>query len=171
MFRIGAKVVYPGHGVGVIEAVQEKSIQGLECKFFILRILETDLTIMIPTDHVASLGLCPVISKETVSQVYRILRTRKPIGDLTKWHRRYQEYRERIKTGSVVEIAKILRDLLVLQSEKELSFCERTMLDTACNLLVRELAIESHTSEEKILTEIHMMFTPDSARIPAVARS
>ncbi len=171
MFRIGTKVVYPGHGVGVIEGIHEKSIQGIERKFFILRILENNMTIMIPTGNVASVGLRSVISKEMVSKVYRILRTRKPIGDLTNWNRRYREYSEKIKTGSVVEIAKILRDLLVLRSEKELSFGERAMLDTARNLLVKELAIASKHSEEKILEDLRMLFAPDSVRLHVSLRS
>jgi CarD family transcriptional regulator len=129
------------------------------------------MTIMIPTGNVASVGLRPVISKEMVSKVYRILRTRKPIGDLTNWNRRYREYSEKIQTGSVIEIAKILRDLLVLRSEKELSFGERTMLDTALNLLVKELAIASKHSEEDILEDLRMMFTPDSVRLPVLLRS
>jgi CarD family transcriptional regulator len=170
MFRIGAKIVYPGHGVGVIEGIQEKNIQGMAHKFFILRILENGMIIMIPTDNVASIGLRPVISKEMVNQVYRILRRRKPIGDLTHWNRRYREYNEKIRTGSIVEIARILRDLLVLKAEKELSFGERAMLDTARNLLVKELAIASEHSEEKILAELHTMFASDSTRITAAAR-
>jgi CarD family transcriptional regulator len=170
MFRIGAKIVYPGHGVSVIEGIQEKIVQGMAQKFFILRILENDMVIMIPTDNIASIGLRPLISKEMVSQVYRILRRRKPIGDLTHWNRRSREYNEKIRTGSIVEIAKILRDLLVLKTEKELSFGERAMLDTARSLLVKELAIASEHSEEKILTELHTMFASGATRITAAAR-
>jgi CarD family transcriptional regulator len=77
MFKIGEKVVYPGHGVGVIEGMQAKSISGHEQKFYVLRILESDMTIMIPTTNVAAAGLRPVISKEMVRKVYRILRTKK----------------------------------------------------------------------------------------------
>ena len=170
MFRIGAKIVYPGHGVGVIESIQEKLIQGIAQKFFILRILENDMVIMIPADNIASIGLRPVISKEMVSQVYRILRRRKPIGDLAHWNRRYRAYNEKIRTGSIVEIARILRDLLVLKAEKELSFGERIMLDTARNRLVKELAIASEHSEEKILAELHTMFVSGSVQITATVR-
>lgn len=170
MFQIGAKIVYPGHGVGVVEAIEEKNIQGTARKFFILRILENDMIIMIPTDNITSIGLRPIISKEMVSQVYRILRKRKPIGDLTHWSRRYREYSEKIRTGSIVEIAKIFRDLLVLKAEKELSFGERTLLDTARNLLVKELAVASEHSEEKILTELYAMFTLESTRVTVAAR-
>ena len=100
-----SKVVYPGHGVGLVESIEEKNIQGSTREFFMLRILENNTTIMIPTENVASLGLRPIVSKETVSNVYRILRTRKPLGDLTTWNRRYREYSEKIKSGAPVEIA------------------------------------------------------------------
>lgn len=170
MFRIGAKIVYPGHGVGVIEDLQEKIIQGMAQKFLILRILENDMVIMIPVDNMASIGLRPVISKEMVRQVYRILRRRKPIGDLTPWNRRYKTYNEKIRTGSIVEIARIFRDLLVLKAEKGLSYGERMMLDTTRNLLVKELAIASEHSEEKILTELHTLFASDSTPITAPTR-
>ncbi len=171
MFRIGAKIVYPGHGVGQIEGIEKKSIQGFSREFFMLRILENNMTIMIPTDNVASLGLRPVISKEMVSKVYRILRTKKPAGDLTNWNRRYREYSEKIRTGSVLEIAKILRDLLALKAEKELSFGERTMLDTVRNLLVKELAIASQHPEEKILADLSAMLIADATRVPVTVRT
>ena len=113
MFKIGEKGVYPGHGVGVIEGLQAKTISGLERKFYMLRILESDMTIMIPTENVTAVGLRPVIGKEMVGKVYRILRTKKVEVDQQTWNRRYREYTEKIKTGSVIEIAKVLRDLFI----------------------------------------------------------
>jgi CarD family transcriptional regulator len=167
MFKVGAKVVYPGHGVGIIEDLQVRNILGSEHKFYMLRILESNMMIMIPVENVATVGLRPVITKEMVSKVYRILRTRKPLGDLTNWNRRYREYSEKIKTGSVIEIAKILRDLLVLKTSKDLSFGERTMLDTARNLLIKEIAIASRRPEEKILADVHAIFSLESTRAVA----
>jgi CarD family transcriptional regulator len=159
MFRTGEKVVYPGHGVGLIEGIQAKSISGVQRRFYMLRILESEMTIMIPTENVATVGLRPIISKDMVSKVYRILRTKKVEVDQQTWNRRYREYTERIKTGSVIEIAKVLRDLFVLKADKELSFGERKMLDTARNLLVKELAIASAHPEEKILDDLRTIFT------------
>lgn len=158
MFRTGENVVYPGHGVGVIEGLQARNISGLERKFYMLRILESEMTIMIPTENMDALGLRPVISREMVSKVYRILRSRKAEGDVQSWNRRSREYTEKIKTGSVIEIAKVLRDLFVLKADKELSFGERKMLDTARNLLVKELAIASAHSETKILEDLNGIF-------------
>lgn len=159
MFKIGEKVVYPGHGVGIIEGLQSRSVSGIERKFYMLRILESDMTIMIPAENVAAVGLRPVISKDMVSKVYRVLRTKKVDVDQQTWNRRYREYTEKIKTGSVIEIAKVLRDLFVLKADKELSFGERKMLDTARNLLVKELSIARSHSEEKIMKELSEIFS------------
>lgn len=158
MFKIGEKVVYPGHGVGSIEGMQAKIISGYEQKFYVLRILESDMTIMIPTSNVEAAGLRPVMDKDMVSKVYRILRTKKVEVDQQTWNRRYREYSEKIKTGSVIEIAKVLRDLFVLKADKELSFGERKMLDTARNLLVKELSIASAHTEEKIIGDLKTIF-------------
>ena len=140
-FKVGEKVVYPAHGVGVIEGIQTQGRVGTERKFYMLRILDSDMTIMIPTENVSAVGLRRIIGKDMVAKVYKILRDKKVEIDQQTWNRRYREYTEKIKTGSVLEIAKVLRDLFVLKGDKELSFGERKMLDTARNLLVKELAI------------------------------
>ena len=102
-FKIGEKVVYPAHGVGVIEGVQTKVISGSERKFYMLRIIDSDMTIMIPTENVQSVGLRRIIGKEMVAKVYKILRDKKVEIDQQTWNRRYREYTEKIKTGSVLE--------------------------------------------------------------------
>ena len=158
MFKVGEKVVYPAHGVGVIQSIQSRVISGTEKTFYMLRILENDMTIMIPTENVASVGLRRIIGKDMVGKVYKILRERRVEIDQQTWNRRYREYTEKIKTGSVLEIAAVLRDLFVLKGDKELSFGERKMLDTARNLLVKELAIAKAHSEEKIMEELRTIF-------------
>src|ERR1700675_1996640 len=157
-FKVGEKVVYPAHGVGVIEGIQTKVVSGSERKFYMLRILDSDMTIMIPTENVQSVGLRRIIGKDMVAKVYKILRDKKVEIDQQTWNRRYREYTEKIKTGSVLEIAKVLRDLFVLKGDKELSFGERKMLDTARNLLVKELAIAKSHSEDKIMEELKTIF-------------
>jgi CarD family transcriptional regulator len=94
-----------------------------------------------------------------VTKVYKILREKKVETDQQTWNRRYREYTEKIKTGSVLQIATVLRDLFVLKGDKELSFGERKMLDTARNLLVKELSIARSHSEEKIMEELRHIFT------------
>ncbi len=157
-FKIGQKVVYPAHGVGIIETVQARKVSGVESKFYTLRILDTDMRIMIPTQKAESVGLRPVIGRDMVGKVYRVLREKRVKLDQATWNRRYREYTEKIKTGSVLEIAAVLRDLFMLKGDKELSFGERKMLDTARNLLVKELAIAKAHSEEKIMEELKTIF-------------
>jgi len=159
MFKIGEKVVYPAHGVGQIEAIRKQVILGSEKKFYMLRILDTDMKIMIPVDNVQTVGLRKVIDRHMVSMVYKVLRQKKVETDQQTWNRRYREYTEKIKTGSILEIATVLRDLFLLKGDKELSFGERKVLDTARNLLVKELSIARSHSEEKILEELRHMFT------------
>src|SRR4029078_5597973 len=147
-FKVGEQVVYPAHGVGVIESIQTKTISGTARKFYMLRILDSDMTIMIPTENVGSVGLRRIIGGDMVTKVYKILRDKKVEIDQQTWNRRYREYTEKIMTGSVLEIAQVLRELFVLKGEKKLYFGERKMLDTARNLLVKELAIARQHPEE-----------------------
>ena len=157
-FKVGEKVVYPAHGVGVIESLQVRNVSGTQKKFYMLRIVDSEMTIMIPTENVQTVGLRRIIGKDMVTKVYKILREKKVEVDQQTWNRRYREYTEKIKTGSVLEIAKVLRDLFVLKADKELSFGERKMLDTARNLLVKELAIARSFPEEKIMEELKTIF-------------
>jgi CarD family transcriptional regulator len=108
---------------------------------------------------VETVGLRKVIDKQMVSRVYKVLRQKKVETDQQTWNRRYREYTEKIKTGSVLEIATVLRDLFLLKGDKELSFGERKVLDTARNLLVKELSIARSHSEQRIMDELRHIFT------------
>ncbi len=158
MFDIGDNAVYPGHGVGVIEAIESKAISGREQLFFILRILDNGMTIMIPTGNVDVVGLRGVIPSMEIPRVFQILKKRRISLDTQTWNRRYREYMDKINTGSIFSIAEVLRDLQVLKMEKDLSFGERKILDTAENLLVKELAVARDVEESEMLMEIRKIF-------------
>lgn len=160
MFQIGDKAVYPGHGVGVIEAIEAKQFSGKEQIFYILKILENGMTIMVPRDNVGAGKMRGVIRKIDVHKVIEILKDREVIIDNQTWNRRYREYTDKINTGSIYEIAEVLRDLHLLKAEKELSFGERKIMDTAKNLLVKELAVARQVKETNILKEIKTIFEP-----------
>ena len=158
MFRIGDKAVYPGHGVGVIESIENKQISGRELMFYMLRIVDSGMTIMIPRDNAEAVGLRGVIRKLEIPKVIRILKNRNVEVDTQTWNRRYREYMEKINTGSIYEIAEVIRDLHLLRNEKELSFGERKILDTAKSFLVKELAIAQNVKETEILKEMRHIF-------------
>ena len=158
MFHKGDKAVYPGHGVGVIESIETKQISGKEQSFYILRFVDNGMTIMVPEDNVKSAGLRTVIRKIDARKVIGILKDREITLDNQTWNRRYREYMEKINTGSIYEIAEVLRDLHLLRDEKELSFGEKKIMDMAKNLLVKELAIARDVKESDILREIRTIF-------------
>jgi len=159
MFKIGDKAVYPAHGVGVIEDIKCKVISGNKRTFYVLRIMDKEMTIMIPTDNAQSVGLRGIIDKKEVPKVFRILAERNAGVDCQTWNRRYREYMEKIKSGSVFEVAEVLRDLIHLKCDKDLSFGERQMLDLAQNLLVKELSIAKNVAEEKMRLRLQSIFT------------
>jgi len=150
-FKVGDNAVYPGHGVGRITAIETKEILGNKQTFYSILILETGMKIMIPQHNVATVGLRPIISTDEAQRVLSILKEKNVKIDNQTWNRRYREYMEKIKTGSVYEIAEVLRDLFVLKVDKELSFGERKMLDTARNLLLKELTLAA--DKEKLFQE------------------
>ena len=159
MFKTGDLAVYPSHGVGVIERIETRQISGSAQDFYIMRILENDMIIMIPTKNVDSVGLRELIRQKEVPKLYSILKKKKTMMDNQTWNRRYREYTEKIKTGSVYEVAEVYRDLLTLKIEKELSFGERKMLDTARNLLVKEISLAKKVKEEQIEKDLDRIFS------------
>ena len=138
-FKVGDHAVYPGHGVGKIASIESKEILGTIHMFYSVLIIETGMKIMIPAANIKSVGLRPLISRDEAEKVITILKDKNVKIDTQTWNRRYRDYMEKIKTGSVFEIAEVLRDLYVLKVDKELSFGEKKMLDTAKNLLLKEL--------------------------------
>jgi CarD family transcriptional regulator len=156
-FKVGDNAVYPGHGVGRVTAIETKEILGKHHMFYTIEIIDSGMKILVPRDNVKSVGLRPIISKEEAGQVLDILKVKDVKIDNQTWNRRYREYMEKIKTGSVFEIAEVLRDLFLLKVDKELSFGERKMLDTARNLLIKELTLATSPEElagEKEVKEI-----------------
>ena len=158
MFKVGDIAVYPSHGVGVIQSIENRTISDEEQTFFIFRILENDMTIMIPVDNIKSVGLRRVIHVKEVPKIYDILETRDVEIENQTWNRRYREYTQKIKSGSVYEVAEVLRDLFILKLGKDLSFGERKMLDAAKSLLVKELSIAQDSPEETIEDKIKNIF-------------
>jgi CarD family transcriptional regulator len=157
-FKVGDKAVYPGQGVGEVKGIEHKEIAGQRLSFYVLQILENNMKIMIPINKVGSVGLRDVINKEEVAEVYTILKAKETAVDSTTWNRRHREYGEKLKTGSVFEIAIVLRDLSVLSADKELSFGEKKMLDMAEALLVSEIAIAKARPHDKVAVELKALF-------------
>ena len=162
-FSVGDKAVYPVHGVAEVVALEQRDLGGSTTSVYILKVIDTGLKIMVPTVNAGSVGLRDLITSKQVKEVYSILESRDVPRDTQTWNRRYREYMEKIKTGSVFEIAEVLRDLCVLRTTKVLSFGERKMLDTTRGLLIKELALAKGVGEDKITAEIDAIFAAAAA--------
>ncbi len=157
-FKVGDNAVYPGHGVGEVTAIETKEILGSKHTFYSINIMDSGMKIMVPQNNAESVGLRPIISREEAGKVIEILKETDVKIDNQTWNRRYREYMEKIKTGSVYQIAEVLRDLFLLKVDKELSFGERKMLDSARVLLLRELSLATSTEELRAQEEVRCIF-------------
>ena len=160
-FKVGDKAVYPAQGVAEVIRIEEKDIAGTRQRFYVLRILDTDRKIMVPVSNANAVGLRQVISEQEIREIFDILRERTIAFDNQTWNRRYRGFMDKIKTGSVYDVAEVMRDLYRLKAEKSLSFGERRMLETARALIVKEIAVTRDKSEDKVQAEIDQIFEPN----------
>ncbi len=164
VFKVGDLAVYPAHGVGRINSIETRIVNGEEHDFYMMKIIENEMTIMIPTWNVEQVGLRDVIDKEEITKVYDVMKKREDSTTETQtWNRRYREYMDKIKTGSLYDVAEVYRDLSLLKLTKDLSFGERKLYDTAQTLLVMELSTARKTDEKTIMSEMEMLFPPKSS--------
>lgn len=162
-FAVGDKAVYPIHGITEVVALENRDIGGNPVPVYVLHVVENGSTIMVPQANAESVGLRGVITNDQAEEVLALLRTHEVVRTEQSWNRRKREYSEKLRTGSIYEIAEVMRDLSLLGYNKTLSFSERRMLETAKNLLVQEMALARGTSTAEVENEIDAIFTPAAA--------
>jgi len=145
MFKIGEKVVYPAHGVGVIESIDEIAIEGKSIKFLNIRIVETDALIRVPVQKADKIGLRKVMDEDKLDRVIKVLKERphkeqKQDKERISWTVKHRGYLEKVKSGDIEIVAEVFRDLMLLKKEKELSFGERRILESAQQFLASEIS-------------------------------
>jgi CarD family transcriptional regulator len=146
-YKIGDKVVYPNHGVGIIEQINFGLLNGRTEKYYMLKIYSSGLKVMVPATNAISVGLRPVIRNGETLKVLTFLEKGKP-NSHHDWKHRFKENSERMRTGALIEVAAVLKSLVSLSRTKPLSFREKKMLERAKFLLVSELATARNTSPE-----------------------
>jgi CarD family transcriptional regulator len=148
-YKIGEKVVYPNHGVGIIEQINFGVLNGRTEKYYMLRILSSGLKVMVPQSNAPAVGLRPVIRPVETCKVLGFIEKGK-FNSHHDWKHRFKENSERMRTGSLIEVAAVLKSLVSLSRSKPLSFREKKMLERAKFLLVSELATARNTSSENM---------------------
>lgn len=153
MFDVGDKVVYPLHGAGVIEGIEEKVILGEKKKYFVMHMPVGEMKVMIPMENVDYLGLRQIVGKEAINQVMGILGSQLEESN-QNWNQRYRANMDKMKTGDIYELADVVRSLIVREREKGLSTGERKMLDQARLILISELALVQNIKTEQVYSMI-----------------
>jgi CarD family transcriptional regulator len=138
-FQTGDKVIYPNHGLGIVERIEEKTILGTTCGFFHLRIVSNDTTVLVPVANVDNVGLRKAISDEEVERLFSLLSDGK-IDNHQNWKGRFKDNSDKMRTGSIYDMADVLKSLTFLSKSKSLSFREKRMLDRARALIVSEVS-------------------------------
>lgn len=155
MYKVGDMAVYPAQGVGVVEAIESRDFGGETHDFYILRIVDSDTTIMVPTKNARSVGLRRLVGNEDIHAVFNLLG--KPLETqpvLTSWSRRQREYQDKIKTGDIFGVAEVLRELCLIRGAKELSYGEKKVLEQARRLLVKEIALSQGAAEDQVAARV-----------------
>ena len=148
MFNIGDKVVYPMHGAGVIQDIEEKNILGEKTSYYIIK-MPGEVKVMVPTSKAEEMGVRDIISGETASKVFKVLETNCTEMSMN-WNKRYRDNMEKMKSGDIYEIADVVRNLSFKQKEKGLSTGEKKMLINAKQILVSELTLAENAQKEAI---------------------
>jgi len=157
LFSVGDRVVYPMHGAGVIESIEEKEILGALKRYYVMKLPLGEMKVLIPTDNITQVGLRGVIEKDDVPQVFVILKGEQPEMS-TNWNRRYRNHLEKIKSGDIYEVAEVVRNLMLRDREKGLSTGESKMLDTARQILISELILVQETESTEITSVLDNIF-------------
>lgn len=161
MFKLGDKVVYPMHGAGVIETVEQKEVLGVVKNYFILKMPIGEMKLMIPVDNVNNIGLRNIINMEAVENVYVILKQNAEIND-SNWNKRFRDNMIKMKTGDIFEVAQVVRDLTYRDREKGLSTGEKKMLVSAKQMLVSEIALSTNADSKSIQEYLDKIINEDA---------
>lgn len=156
MFNLGDHVVCPGHGVGQVCSVETKDFNGEQRSFYIVKIISNGMKVMVPVE--SKEGIRALVGDNEIQGVFGLLSNHDVKVDNSTWNRRHREYTLKVKTGSLLEIADVLRQLLLLKMNKKLSFGERQMLDQCRDLLVKEISLSAGQPEMSVSEKIESLY-------------
>src|SRR5687767_13013607 len=170
-FEVGDKVIYPNHGLGIVERIEDKTILGTTCGFYHLRIVANETTVLVPVSNVDGVGLRRAISDDEVERLFGLLGDGK-IDNHQNWKGRFKDNSDKMRSGSIYDVADVLKSLTFLAKSKSLSFREKRMLDRAKFLIISEVSEVMRTTaaaiEERVNAQLERSF---ATRTRAIARA
>ena len=154
MFKIGDRIAHPMHGAGVIDSIEEKQINGTSRKYYVLKMPAGGMVVMIPTESTTAIGIRPIVDFDEAETIINSIS--EIDAEMTdNWNRRYRENMERLKSGDLLEVARVIKGLSVRDSDKGLSTGERKMLHSAKQILISEIVLSQNLSYEEVETKIN----------------
>jgi CarD family transcriptional regulator, regulator of rRNA transcription len=165
-FQVGEKVVYPNHGVGTIENISSRAFGAQQERFYLLRLSPNSMTVMVPFSHVNDVGLRKVTKCSEINRVLNYLSAGRPCC-AHDWKDRFKENSDKMRGGSLLEIAEVFKSLLIIQLGKSLSFREKKMLERARSMLILETSVAKSVSESEAVTLIARALDKSSLPMPA----
>ena len=154
MFRVGDKIVHPMHGAGVVESIVQKKINGVTREYYILKLPVRSMVVMIPVDNCEEIGVRPIIGSGEADRVLEAMSTIE-VDMIQNWNRRYRENMERLKSGNLIEVARVIKGLMQRESVRGLSTGERKMLHSAKEILISEIVLSQSASYEDVEARIN----------------
>jgi len=149
MYKIGEKIVYPMHGAGIVQAIEEKEVLGETQKYYVLDVTSTKMKLMVPVNTAESIGIRPVITPSDLHEVFQNVQNSVDEEESPNWNKRYRENLSKLKTGDIVRVAKVVKSLTNREKAKPLSTCEKKLLTNARNILVGEFVLAMDETVEK----------------------
>ncbi|NLM73220.1 MAG: CarD family transcriptional regulator [Clostridiaceae bacterium] len=154
MFNIGDKIVYPMHGAGVIESIEEREILGERKRYYVMRMPLGDMKVMIPINNVDNIGIRDIIDKQEADRVFKLFESKSDNVQTSNWNKRYRENMSKIKSGNVFEVADVVKNLILRERNKGLSTGERKMLNSAKQILISELVLAKNMNPRDVEEQI-----------------
>ena len=155
MFQIGDKVVHPMHGAGIVESIVQKEVNGVTREYYILKLPVRSMVVMVPTEHSGEIGVRPVVGSAEADLILASI-SQLPVEAVSSWNRRYRMNMERMKSGNLFEVARVVKSLTLRENDRGLSTGERKMLHAAKKILISELVMSKDSSYEDMEEQINI---------------
>ncbi len=155
MFQIGDKVVHPMHGAGIVESIVQKEVNGVTREYYILNLPVRSMVVMVPTEHSGEIGVRPVVGSAEADRILASI-SQLPVEAVSSWNRRYRMNMERMKSGNLFEVARVVKSLTLRENDRGLSTGERKMLHAAKQILISELVMSKDSSYEDMEEQINI---------------
>lgn len=155
MFQIGDKVVHPMHGAGIVESIVQKEVNGVTREYYILKLPVRSMVVMVPTEHSGEIGVRPVVGSAEADRILASI-SQLPVEAVSSWNRRYRMNMDRMKSGNLFEVARVVKSLTLRENDRGLSTGERKMLHAAKQILISELVMSKDSSYEDMEEQINI---------------